>query len=286
MNVRGLFHSNLIVSLAAVSLMLATQVQLGLTPAFHFGHILVFGACMTEYQLHRLLKFYSTSKTLSFENYKWISDNLVLTWIYFLAPLLIVLVSFFYVNAEVKQIFLASAFITLLYSVPLNGWGGYLSLRKVPLLKTFLVAFVWSAVTVLIPAACSYREIPAGHISWIFAGRSLLIFSLALLFDERDADTDRKNGIKTIPNIFGRKTTHRLVVLLLFLFVTASLAKTGFNAWLYPFVSALLIAALLTLLMFCRRCRTNLYFYNVFLDGSLIIYSLLVIGGWLLYSVA
>lgn len=214
----------------------------------------------------------------------WISDNLVLTWIFFLVPLLIILVSFIYVNAEVKHIFLVSGFIALLYSFPPNGWLGYLSLRKVPLLKTFLVALIWSAVTVLIPLAGSYMEIPAGHISRIFTGRFLLIFSLALLFDERDSDTDRKNGIKTFPNIFGRKMTQWLVVLQLVLFVIGSLEGAGIYGQLYPFVSALMIAALLTFLTFCYRCRTNPYFYIVFLDGTLIIYSLMVIGGWLLYS--
>ncbi len=269
---------------AAVLLALATAAQAVADLHLHAFHVLIFGACLAEYNLHRLLKFYSPGIIQRTLNSKWIAGNLILSWIFFLAPLLIILVSFFHVNAEVKQVFLISGFVTLLYSFPLNGWLGYLSLRKVPLLKTFLVALVWSAVTVLIPVAGNYTEIPAGHISWIFTGRFLLIFSLALLFDERDGDTDRKNGIKTIPNIYGRNVTQWLVVLLLVLFVFGSLVGANLNGSLYPFVSAFLIAALLTFLTFCNRCRTNSYFYNVFLDGSLIIYSLMVIGGWFLFS--
>ncbi len=263
---------------------MATMALTGMTPNFQTFHVLIFGAGMTEYHLHRLLKFYTLNKTLRTEKFRWMAENQVLTWILFLFPLAIVFVSLFYVNDKVKQLFLLSGIITLLYSVPLKGWLGYLSLRKVPLLKTLLVALVWSMVTVLIPAAGSSAEMPVGHISWIFTERFLLIFSLALLFDDRDSESDREKGVQTIPNIYGHKLTMRLVVFLLVLFVIGSFTEAGFYSYAYPFVSALLIAAMLTFLMFCRKCQTNPYFYNVFLDGSLIIYSLMVIGGWFLFS--
>lgn len=282
----GFLQSNLIIASAAVLLALATSALTGDDPHLHVYHVLIFGACLAEYHLHRLVKFYSPGIILRTLNAKWIAGNLVLSWILFLASLPIVLVSFFYLNADVKQIFLISGLITLLYSLPQKGWLGYMPLRKVPLLKTFIVALVWSAVTVLIPATGRSAEIPAGLISWIFTGRFLLILSLALLFDERDRDADRKNGIITIPNIFSRKMTQWLVVLLLVLFAFVSLLRTDNNGSLYPFVSAFLIAVLLTFLMFCDKCRTNPYFYVVFLGGSLIIYSLMIIGGWLIYSVA
>ncbi|NTW26066.1 MAG: UbiA family prenyltransferase [Lentimicrobium sp.] len=279
---RVLLHSNLIIAFAAVSLSLVTQIQLGFSPQFHAFHLLIFSACIAEYNLHRLLKFYAINQNSRHDNYNWLSENLLFSWLFTLASLIILLISFLFVSAGVKWIFLGSGLIALLYSLPGKGWAAGFSLRKVPYLKTFLVALVWTSITVLIPAT-EFTVEAGANLMLIFAGRFLFVFSLALLFDIRDIEADRSAGIKTIPGMLGKAKTLELFAVLLFLFPLISLILSGFSGYYFLSASALMISVYLELVVNCRSCRNSAFYYPVFLDGSMILYSLMVITGWLIF---
>lgn len=278
-----LLNSNLIISLAAVSLSLATQVLIGAGPRLQPCLLLIFGACMTEYNLHRLMKYYvlpGHDRKLPFNR---LSENLKFTRSITFLSLLILAVSFVFLAPHSKWVFSISAMITLLYSIPSEGLAGKLSLRKVPFLKTFLVAVVWAIITVLIPFTESYTSVAKETIAWIFAGRFLLIFSLALLFDMRDIETDEENGIQTIPVALGQKRTLQVVTALVVLFVFTTLIYSGLIGFNFHLISALLFAYYMLLVVKSPRARSSSYYYPLYLDGSLIVYSLPVIIGWLIF---
>jgi len=50
-----LIHSNIFISLAAVSLTIATQIQLGMAPQWHPYLFIIFFATLFEYNIHRLI---------------------------------------------------------------------------------------------------------------------------------------------------------------------------------------------------------------------------------------
>ena len=275
-------HGNFIPAVAAVFLSLVTQVQLGFAPEFYTFHLLILTAGVAEYNLHRLLKFYSKGKISRSEKYHWLSENLLSGWIVTTISLIILLISLFFVSAAVRGVFLVSGFIALLYSLPVKGWPAGFSLRKLPFFKTFILALVWSSITVFIPAVQIAFE-PGYEIVKIFTGRFVFIFSLALLFDIRDTEADQSAGIKTIPVVFGETLTRRLAVILLFLFPLCSLVLSGFSGKYYLSASAFLISVFLILLVNCRSCRESTLYYPVFLDGSMIFYSLTVIAGWMAF---
>lgn len=279
---RFFLHGNFILAVAAVSLCLVTQVQSGFAPEFYPFHLLIFAACVVEYNLHRLLKFYSIEESSRHKEYKWLSENLFSGWLITIVSLIILLSSFLYVSAAVRWVFLVSGFIALLYSLPVKGWLARFSLRRLPFFKTFILALVWSSITVFIPAV-HISSVPGYEIIQIFAGRFIFIFSLALLFDIRDIEADQSAGIKTIPVVFGETLTRRLSVILLFLFPLCSLVLSGFSGKYYLAASAFLISVFMTLLINCRFCRKSNLYYPVFLDGSMIFYSFTVIAGWMAF---
>lgn len=279
-----LLHNNLILSLAAASLCLVTQVQTGMNPRFHVFHLLIFSATMCEYNLHRFLKFYELPKPDQLKKYKWLSANLMLVWGIAITAVFILAISFFFMSPGTKLVLIASFLLTMLYSFPLKGQAGKLSLRRVPYLKTFVVAIVWTTITVLIPAMELSGKLTFDAFSWIFAGRFLLIFALALLFDIRDIESDTGSGLMTIPVALGQKRTQYLVTGLLILVVMIALGLAVEYGNYYNLFASLLISVILIFFVYCRQCKASPYYYTIFLDGSMVLYSILVLLGWFINS--
>src|SRR6476661_2117674 len=94
------------------------------------------------------------------------------------------------------------AALALLYSWPLLKWRGRRrALREVPLLKVFLIAGVWSLVTVGLPLLA--RHLPLAEAAGLLGQRFFLVLALALVFDIRDYSRDRRAGIYTFPGVLG-----------------------------------------------------------------------------------
>ena len=113
--------------------------------------------------------------------------------------------------------------ISLLYSMPvLSRKYAFLPLRRVPLLKAFLIAYVWSALTVLLPLLYLGLDLLLPAHIWLFVRRFLYVFALAVLFDIRDFTRDQVTGIFTFPVMMGIPYTKALclTVMLLFLLLT------------------------------------------------------------------
>ena len=104
--------------------------------------------------------------------------------------------------------------LTVLYIVPFVG-GFQKSLRGISYLKIFIVAGVWSGVTVVIPLLSENYEVTSDMIL-IFVQRMFFVLVLILPFEIRDMRLDFKD-ISTLPQKIGVQQTKKLgFVLLLF----------------------------------------------------------------------
>jgi len=88
---------------------------------------------------------------------------------------------------------------TLFYAVPFSKEK--LNLRSMTGLKLFLIAFSWAGITVLFPLIHHDISI-SGNIWIIFIQRFLIIIALAIPFDLRDVNFDKKQ-IRTLPQSIG-----------------------------------------------------------------------------------
>ncbi|RSK30199.1 UbiA prenyltransferase family protein [Hymenobacter metallilatus] len=108
------------------------------------------------------------------------------------------------------------ALISVLYSLPLlRRHGRWWALRDVPLLKVFLIAYVWAGVTVWVPALYLGRQLLEPVVGILFLRRFLFILALALVFDIRDYSKDRATGTRTFPGVFGVLATKLLALVAL-----------------------------------------------------------------------
>jgi hypothetical protein len=121
------------------------------------------------------------------------------------------------------------ALISGLYSLPLvRRHGRWRALRDLPLLKVFLIAYVWAGVTVWIPALYLGRPLAEPAVLALFARRFLFVLALALVFDIRDHTKDRLMGTLTFPGVMGVPATKYL----------ALAALVAANVWPLPQMSA------------------------------------------------
>ncbi|MCC3153679.1 hypothetical protein Q3A66_12340 [Hymenobacter sp. BT770] len=154
--------------------------------------------------------------------------------------------------------------LALLYSWPLWRWHGRpRALREVPLLKGFLIATVWTAVTVGLPALVLHHSVAT--VAWLMGQRFCLIMVIAIVFDIRDYGRDHRAGTRTFPGVLGVGAAKRLALGFLVASVVVGLARGASPL-------AVLLPAVLTAVVVNAAAETRSdYFYALLTDGLLIV---------------
>ncbi len=279
-----MLKSNIFISIAAVFLAIETQIQLGMKPQWHPYLFIIFFATLFEYNLHRFVTIITNKNALYNEKHSWVKKHLVLFYVLVAASVLGFTISLFFAKIQVLLTFAPIALITMFYSLPLfKNKKHIFRLREIHFLKIFLIAFVWSAITVLLPVIQSENAYNNIHITLILLERFLFVFSIAIPFDIRDMEIDKQTGLKTIPLLIGETGAYRLSNILLgFFLVICVFHYALLNSWLilYPLV----ISALSTFLFLNIKIIRKIPFYHFgILDGTMLLQGLMVYLFWFLF---
>jgi len=160
--------------------------------------------------------------------------------------------------------------ISMLYSLPLLPHG--FRLKQLGVFKPFILAAVWTIMTVWLPA----HQADPLLLTLVIARRFVFMLILCLAFDLRDQHKDSVQGIRTIPVRWGASFTYRLIDMQLILFVVfAVLVEWQLHRWLM--LLALLVSALLTkiAIRFTAQRTSERYYLGV-IDGMMMVQALLV----------
>lgn len=276
--VNKILLSNIFLPIAAVILTVSTQIQLGKEPQWQPYLMLIFLATIFEYNRHRITDLISNAEDLKSEKYHWLYKNskkiflLVIIWI------ISFIVTVFFTKHEVLLALVPLGIVTIFYSVPVIGNKYYLfRLRQIPYLKIFLIAFVWSASTILIPVIHSGENIFNSQVYMLFAERFFFIFAITIPFDIRDLKTDRESGLKTFPMLANKNKILILSFLSLAICLILSFFHYGLqNNWFI--IIALFISLITTSILLKSKFFRNLgrYYYQL-LDGTIILQGILVL---------
>ena len=164
------------------------------------------------------------------------------------------------------------ALLALLYSWPLARWRGQRrALREVPLLKVFLIAGVWSAITVGLPALALHR--PLAEAAGLLAQRFCLVLALAIVFDIRDLSRDRVAGTRTFPVVLGLAGARAVALAFL-----AGAMLLGIGRGVPPLGLALTGLAAATVILLANEQRGD-YFFAFWADGVLLVPAALYLWG-------
>jgi 4-hydroxybenzoate polyprenyltransferase len=108
--------------------------------------------------------------------------------------------------ARAWRIILPAALVTALYTLPkIERFRG---LRMIAAGKTFLLAASWTYVTAIMPMLLTESTLTPSWMAYV-AGRFFLLYAICLLFDHRDVEQDRAEGLVTLPS---RLTPRQLAI--------------------------------------------------------------------------
>jgi 4-hydroxybenzoate polyprenyltransferase len=156
------------------------------------------------------------------------------------------------------------AALALLYSWPLLRWHGQpRALREVPLLKVFLIAGVWSAITVGLPMLAVHH--PLAEAGELLAQRFCLVLALAIVFDIRDLSRDRAAGTRTFPVVLGQARAKAVALAFL-----AGAMAFGLERGVSPLGLGLTGVSAAAIVLLAHERRSD-YFFALLADGVLLV---------------
>ena len=280
-----IINANILIAVAAVSLAVATQVQLGLSPQFQTYLVVMFLASLFDYNLHRIIAVhYKKGSSISGKE-KWASEHLKLLKIIIVITSAGLVVSLFFVKVVVLYILVPLALLSFLYSIPIPGKRKrQLWLLGIPGMKTLLIALVWTSATVLIPVLQPGPFLNHMSVMLILIERFAFIFAIAIPFDTRDMEVDKLAGIKTIPITIGEKPA--LVFSNIVMSISLTVAFFHYHAESMTFIlPAYFISVGLTLYFInSAKMKSLQYYHHGILDGSIILHGILISLSFFLFN--
>ncbi len=279
--VRLIVYSNVFVSFCALALTHLTYILLKL-PHNNCRGILVLVFCSTyfTYNYQRIIRLKNCNllgKKIGVR-LSWIVRNRSLLFTTSAVSGLITLVSLFYINIAIIYLLIPLAFLSIFYVFPVFPWQEKIvAVRNIPFVKIFIIALVWSFVTVALPY---FNEYGFGKMLEPIFLQTLLkqflfIFAITIPFDIRDLRFDLKAHIKTIPSYLGVKRSIYLAEILLigYLLLTYFHYNYYHQISLQQFVS-LCITVIITgvLITFSTKKRPELFFSGLVEGTMLLVY--------------
>ncbi len=184
----------------------------------------------------------------------------------------------FYAKPEVLIVLTPFALITLLYSVPVfKTQKSFMRLREIPFLKIFLISFVWSTATTIIPVIHNESSLFNLSVIATLTERFFFIFAITIPFDIRDMESDLQAGLKTIPlKLDKNKSILISYIALLMFFLISFFHYQSEQQW--EILLAITISFIVTFfILYSKKLRTVQYYHTGILDGTIILQGFLVI---------
>jgi len=160
--------------------------------------------------------------------------------------------------------------LSILYNLPDKTLSfSVFPLRGIPLLKIFIIAFVWASISSLLPLTFLQKSYLSSDALFIFTAHFLFILGITLPFDLRDYVNDQRQSLLTVPHVIGISNTNLLALLCILGFAIMMSFKIGW-VFLMPLV---LVCAIL--IMKAQPDRNEFYF-TFWLDGTILLYFLMI----------
>lgn len=156
-----------------------------------------------------------------------------------------------------------AAFLTFLYSAPkipvkLTG-----ILREIAIGKTLFLTFVWTYVTTVLPIILGSERFYSTQLLFCLS-RFFLIYAICILFDLRDRESDKAEGIRSLITYLSEQHVRWLFYVTLMCFAVCTLFL-NFSPLL---LAALLLPGIITAFLYRRNLHQQSdYFFYFLLDG-------------------
>lgn len=269
---------NIFISACTLSLFLETYLQLGAPVVIDGLAMLVFFATLFLYNFHRLM---------GVRRIKPEDHGIITGWaskhrfsLFMLAIIGVGGVGFFVFQTSLT-IFIVLAMlgaISLLYELPVVRYHRqFQRLRNLWVHKAFMITTVWALATALLPAI--NISFPLGNYQlWLtIVERMIFIFILALCFDARDVEFDRRDNLKTIPIRYGPESISLFYKILCAVFIVIVSLHYFVLTRLWGIGVAMIVSIILTYFTVIKTYpRKSDYYYMFIVDGMMMAQFLLM----------
>ena len=193
-------YSNVFVSFCVLVLCQSTSIIIGVDSS----HLLpfVFFSTLFVYNFHRIVR-YNLNKEQS-ANLDWLNKNRL--FIIIITVISLFLSVYYAVSLSFSTFYflIPASIISLSYPIKIIPLGGQkVSLRELPRAKIFLIALVWSIVSVVL-VTLENKSFYSLDTLLLFISRFSFVLAITIPFDIRDLKYDDLS-LKTIPQIFGEQ---------------------------------------------------------------------------------
>ncbi len=234
----------------------------------------VFFATVCSYNFHWYLTPRTGTAAPSRRVY-WTHHHKALLFVLYLTGAVGAAVYFFYLLPWFPALCLA-ALLTFLYSAPKLPQPMFRKLQQIAVGKTIFLAFVWVYVTTVLPLIVAEAHWSVSFVLFT-ASRFFFTYAICILFDFRDREDDKTQGIRSLITVLGEKSIDRLfwTAIVLFFLSTFALSFYHFPAF---YILLLLIPGLILAGLF-REAKKNFsdYLYYIVLDGLMMFSTLLML---------
>ncbi len=229
-------------------------------------HVVLFitFSTMSVYSLHRLV---GMSKVKAYEDqgrYKLIKKYKQHILIYFIISSIASGYYFLHLPFSKMQLLLIPGLLTLAYVLPVLK--SRKRLRDLPLIKIFLIAFVWTWLTLFLPTDYARPTL----LFWMAIERILFFLAITIPFDIRDLEVDSSIGVKTLVHQLGVKKSRLLAILFLLIGLILIIFMLA-QMWITtPMFLGLLVTYLLcAMLIILSNEQKGDWFFGGLLDGTI-----------------
>ena len=171
---------------------------------------------------------------------------------------------------------IVTAFITFLYSAPKIPYKSFRWLKNIAIGKTIFLAYSWTHVTAFLPIELS--DATWTNAQYLFViNRFFLIYPICILFDLRDKEEDKREGIRSMITEFDQRGVGVIFwgSVLVFFATTIGLYLTGMSI---PVLAALVAPGVLLAALYHYSQKTlSDYYYYFGLDGLMMLSGLLLL---------
>ena len=268
--IQFLVYTNTIVAFSAFCFYKITQTIF----QFHDNHIgyFIFFSTLFCYNYMRYFHFLKLKSVRCLPVWVWVNKNII----YCISFLSAFLSLYFMLSLGLSfiKLIIPVLFILVFYSPGVKISGVQYGIRNIPIIKIFIISFVWLYVTLLLPLIYNVESFSIIVVSHAFQ-RFLFIIVICIPFDMRDMKVDK---IKTIPNTIGIAQS-KLFALFCLLITQCLLIFQLVNSYIdWPLFIALFLSFEITsIIIYFSDAKKSLFFYGIVVEGLSIIMCLFVL---------
>lgn len=265
-----LLFTSLYISLCAVIMVYQTYTLIIGSPVNFYFAAFVFFSTVCSYNFHWALTPNSVAPS---QRLRWEENHRSYHLLLSIFGLIGSIVFLFFLNNGWIYI-IPSVILTFLYSAPKIPLPIFQLLKKVAIGKTIFLALIWAYVTSLLPVLIENAITEKAIL--FFIGQFFLIYAICILFDFRDREDDKAEGIRSMITYFDERKINVLFAISVIIFVVLTLLLLKYGL---PWINIMLLlipAALLVALYKYAKRNFSDYLYYFVLDGLMMISGLLL----------